>query len=144
MQIPWEAIRWWEARRIVFNFILFLVGVLSIVVLYLVAPEITILSAPGAAGVILYGLAANVCYTIGWITEWAWSSGNTNLQDLQCRPDIFCPPHRRTCVSSAHFADHQNHSSCVASTLSCSSSDASFHQPSNSRNARSQIKRCRC
>ncbi len=88
MQIPWEAIRWWEARRIVFNFILFLVGVLSIVVLYLVAPEITILSAPGAAGVILYGLAANVCYTIGWITEWAWSSGNTNLT-RNVRPRIY-------------------------------------------------------
>lgn len=79
MQIPWEAIRWWELRRLVYNLILLVVGCLSMALLYFTAPDITIASAPGIAGIVLYGLAANICYTIGWITEWAWSSGNTDL-----------------------------------------------------------------
>src|SRR5260370_38985037 len=79
MQIPWEAIRWWEARRIVFNFILFLVGVLSIVVLYLVAPEITILSAPGAAGVIFFAPAADGLSTKGLVTARAWDKWSKNI-----------------------------------------------------------------
>src|SRR5260370_32946522 len=97
MQIPWEAIRWWEARRIVFNFILFLVGVLPIVVLYLVAPEITILSAPGAAGGIFYALAAHPWHTKGWITARARRSGETQRHrtgwppNFQCWPAYFFP-----------------------------------------------------
>lgn len=76
----WEILRWWELRRIPYNLIVGSVGVLSSGVILVVAaiaseifneplglPDPPILA---VFGVIAYGIAANVCYTGGWLTEW--------------------------------------------------------------------------
>jgi hypothetical protein len=76
----WEIFCWWELRRLPYNLIVGSVGVLSsgvILVLAAIASEIfnEPLGLPdppilAVFGVIAYGIAANVCYTGGWLTEW--------------------------------------------------------------------------
>jgi hypothetical protein len=79
MKYPWNAIVWWEIRRIPFNLLLLAVGTISGLVSLLIANR---LSGPDAnlgspaIGVALYGIAANVCYTLGWITELLWTWGD--------------------------------------------------------------------
>ena len=91
---PWDAIAWWEIRRIPFNLVLLFAGVLSIVVAEFVGGR---LLPPGEdleeplgliAGVILYAIAANVCYSLGWITELIWTWGNTQRTETM-RPKVF-------------------------------------------------------
>jgi hypothetical protein len=75
----WDAIMWWERRRIPFNAIVGAAGVLtgvSMTMLLLLfalvfhipwdIPDPPIFV---GFGVLLYGFAANVCYTLGWVTE---------------------------------------------------------------------------
>ncbi len=70
-----QVIFWWEKRRLVFNAVLLIVGILT-----LIGFEIRMGKAlpPGEdaeepfgmfAGVLLYAVAANACYTIGWLSE---------------------------------------------------------------------------
>jgi hypothetical protein len=76
----WEIFCRWELRRLPYNLIVGSVGVLSsgvILVLAAIASEIfnEPLGLPdppilAVFGVIAYGIAANVCYTGGWLTEW--------------------------------------------------------------------------
>jgi hypothetical protein len=76
----WEIFCWWELRRLRYNLTVGSVGVLSSGVILVVAaiaselfnepiglPDPPILA---VFGVIAYGIAANVCYTGGWLTEW--------------------------------------------------------------------------
>jgi hypothetical protein len=73
-----EAIGWWEARRIPFNLIVGIAGILSTVVVCVVGlgsyflfdgdfglppPLFAVL------GVLFYGIAANVFFTGGWLAE---------------------------------------------------------------------------
>jgi hypothetical protein len=73
-----EAIGWWEARRIPFNLIVGIAGILSIVVVCVVGLGSYFLfdgdfAIPpplfAAFGVLLYGIAANVFFTCGWLAE---------------------------------------------------------------------------
>ncbi|WP_041592658.1 hypothetical protein [Terriglobus roseus] len=71
----WQIVRWWEYRRLPFNAALLCVGLLSIGVFEwlmdkviprgedAVEPMVLIL------GIGLYGLTANLCYTLGWVYE---------------------------------------------------------------------------
>ena len=73
------VIRWWEARRVPYNMIVGMVGLISSSVM--VAVAFTCESRGGAliglpdppafalVAVLLYGILANVCYSGGWITE---------------------------------------------------------------------------
>ena len=75
---PGNIIRWWELRRIPYNLILASAGILSGIVSLAAAgisesnggepvgmPDgIFLIAAP-----ILFGIAANICYTGGWIVE---------------------------------------------------------------------------
>ena len=83
MKRPWDAIVWWEKRRIAFNLILFALGMVSVLVVELIGSHFV---KPGEDveeplvllfGVIGYGIAANICYSLGWITELLWSGGDT-------------------------------------------------------------------
>ena len=72
----WQTIRWWELKRIVFNLALMVVGVVSCFVslgVLMTVPSIrdADVGSPFLAvfGVALYGIAANVFYTLGWIVE---------------------------------------------------------------------------
>ena len=73
------VIKWWEVRRIVYNFVVGATGILAIALFALacwawpgsagVRPE---LPDPPVAFILLlfvYGLCANVCYTGGWMCE---------------------------------------------------------------------------
>jgi hypothetical protein len=76
---PSAIIAWWESRRIAYNVVVGVVGLITAAVMVTVA--FTCESQGGAplglpdppalaiVGVLIYGVLANVCYTGGWITE---------------------------------------------------------------------------
>jgi len=81
MKEPWDAVFWWELRRIPFNLALLVVGMVSVVsfsaagsllVGKLVAPALLVV------GVVAYAIAANAFYTLGWVSELLWSGGATS------------------------------------------------------------------
>lgn len=78
----WDAIRWWETRRIPFNLVVGATGIIAAIVFLLIGSTIV---QPGEdfeeplaliGAVLFYGFMANVCYTLGWITELAWATDN--------------------------------------------------------------------
>jgi hypothetical protein len=70
-----DAIKWWELRRTPYNAALLIVGCSSIwLVLYLgdqmVEPGEDVVEPLAVIfGPLLYALAANACYSLGWLTE---------------------------------------------------------------------------
>jgi hypothetical protein len=74
----WQAIGWWEARRIPFNLIIGGVGVFTCVVDLIIATAAHFLfnsdfGIPNGffalVVVLVYGVMANFCFTGGWIAE---------------------------------------------------------------------------
>jgi len=81
---PYDAILWWEVRRALFNAVVVIGSVASFVVIELIGARYV---EPGAdvlePMLVLFGgafviIAANVCYTLGWVTELMWSEGDTS------------------------------------------------------------------
>jgi len=77
-QGAWQIIAWWETRRIPYNIIVGIVGIVSSGVCLITAAltehfagEALLPNPPFIAlfAVILYGVMANVCFTGGWIAE---------------------------------------------------------------------------
>lgn len=76
----WEILCWWELRRIPYNVVVGAVGVITCgVILTAVAIASELFNEPlglpdppilAVFGVLAYGIAANVCYTGGWVAEW--------------------------------------------------------------------------
>ncbi len=91
MKRPWDAIAWWEIRRIPFNLLILVVGLVSGFIAAFAGSHVlnssVDLGSPFLT-VIFYALAANLCYTLGWITEllWAWSD---TAQTEKIQPKIF-------------------------------------------------------
>ena len=94
MKRPWDAIVWWEKRRIPFNALVCIAGIASILIIELVGSHLV---RPGEdaeepfgiiIGAVAYGIAANICYSFGWITELPWSGGDT-VRTEALRPKIF-------------------------------------------------------
>jgi hypothetical protein len=91
MKRPWDAIAWWEIRRALFNLLILVIGLVSGSIVTFAGSR---LLGPGTSfgspfiGIILYGLAANLCYTLGWITELLWGWGDT-AQTERIRPKVF-------------------------------------------------------
>jgi hypothetical protein len=94
MKRPWDAIAWWEKRRILFNLAVLAAGVVSVLVIELIGSHLARLGEDVEepigilVGVIGYAVAANVCYSLGWITELLWSWGDTTRTEA-FRPKIF-------------------------------------------------------
>jgi hypothetical protein len=75
----WQAIGWWESRRVAFNLIVGSAGVLSSLIVGIVGLGSHLLfdsdfGVPGSPlltvfAVAIYAVMANVCYTGGWIAE---------------------------------------------------------------------------
>jgi hypothetical protein len=76
----WRTIRWWEMRRIPYNLLVGAAGIVSLLVLVvceLVVENVQHVSAGPMpdpplfllAGIFFYGVAANLCYTSGWVVE---------------------------------------------------------------------------
>lgn len=61
-----NIIAWWESRRLTYNIIVGLCGIVTLIVAKLchLAPSTTLI-----AGAFAYGIAANLCYTLGWMAE---------------------------------------------------------------------------
>jgi uncharacterized membrane protein YedE/YeeE len=105
MRRPYDAIVWWELRRIRFNAILLVIGALSFAIIEGVGARLV---QPGddvvePLGVVLFGgafiIGANICYTLGWVTELMWSRGDTaRTEDV--RPIVY----RRGLILSAVIA----------------------------------------
>jgi hypothetical protein len=74
---PGQVILWWEARRVPYNMVVGLVGFLSVAVLLALGPRVAQPDEPLFSpfflfgGILVYGVAANTCYTAGWIIELA-------------------------------------------------------------------------
>lgn len=61
----WTVVRWWERRRLFYNIVVGTAGLLTAAIAHLGA-----LLAPGPAGpplafMLVYGIAANLCYSLG-------------------------------------------------------------------------------
>jgi len=78
MKAPWDTIVWWEIRRIPYNLMLLVLGICTIAIVETIGGHY---ANPGEDveeplgiifGAIVYGVVANVCYTLGWITEILW------------------------------------------------------------------------
>jgi hypothetical protein len=79
LETPRQIIFWWEKRRIFYNLIVGLAGLLTCVLTFCIAfysekkfgEPIGLPDPPIFAifGIILYGIAANFCYTGGWCFE---------------------------------------------------------------------------
>ena len=70
---PWDAIVWWEIRRIAFNLALLAAGLISV----FVAMSTGFFFPAMILAIVAYALAANLFYTLGWISELLWSGGDT-------------------------------------------------------------------
>ncbi len=75
----WQRIAWWEIRRVPYNLVVGVSGTVSLVLIFISAamaerttgvpmgiPDPPIFA---FAGVLLYAVLANVCFTAGWIVE---------------------------------------------------------------------------
>jgi len=84
---PYDAIVWWELRRLAYNGILLATGACSFGIIegigaQLVQPGDDVVEPMALiVGGIVFVAGANACYTLGWITELLWSGGNTALTE---------------------------------------------------------------
>jgi hypothetical protein len=77
----WEVIRWWEIRRLLYNATLIAIGIASIFAMEFFAQRVFPFGkdAPEletGLTVVAYGVAANLCYTLGWVVELAGRKAN--------------------------------------------------------------------
>lgn len=77
-QSPWEVLKWWELRRVPYNVIVGLAGIAggSVSVALGFAADARGIEVPCPDPplfiivlVAIYGVAANICFTGGWISE---------------------------------------------------------------------------
>ena len=70
-----QVIRWWELRRLLYNLVLLITGVATIAGMEWLMNKAVPLGEDAIEPMALvlftglYGIAANVCYTLGWISE---------------------------------------------------------------------------
>jgi hypothetical protein len=71
----WGAILWWELRRIPFNLALLVIGVVSVLLMEVIAERVIPVGEDAVepmllmAGIGAYAVAANVFYTLGRVVE---------------------------------------------------------------------------
>jgi hypothetical protein len=93
---PLSLLRWWESRRLLFNGIVGGTGLVTLGGVWLVSalPPVSepVPLAFMATGAAIYGLLANVCYTLGWWTEmlarWAWGRQAPDLGPVLFRQGL--------------------------------------------------------
>lgn len=67
----WSVVSWWESRRLMFNLCVGSAGLLSLATTILIArlpPHPFPMGIPWI-GVLVYGVMANLCYTLGPLTD---------------------------------------------------------------------------
>ena len=68
---PWSVLRWWEARRLMFNVWVGGAGLFSLAVVSIISrlpPHPFSMSVPVRA-VAVYGILANICYSMGPVAD---------------------------------------------------------------------------
>jgi len=94
MSNPRDVVIWWEIRRIPYNVALLIVGTVSVFSIEMIGGRMVRAGEDFVEplfllfGVIAYGILANICYSLGWITELLWSAGDTSRTQA-IRPKIF-------------------------------------------------------
>jgi hypothetical protein len=94
MKRPWDSIAWWEKRRIPFNLLVLVAGAISGLIVEVIGSRFEssgedVVEPIGIVfWVIAYAVSANICYSLGWITELLWSWGDTARTEV-LRPKIF-------------------------------------------------------
>ncbi len=94
---PLSSLRWWESRRLVFNKVVGATGLVtlaSVSTLFMLGPstlgDFSLL--PLLVGAAVYGIAANLCYSFGWLLELAahalWGRRAPNLGPLLFRQGL--------------------------------------------------------
>jgi hypothetical protein len=71
---PLTLLRWWEARRLTYNLLVGGAGLVTLAVVGLVSllpPRPALPAGFPWLGVVVYGVLANVCYSLGWLVEMA-------------------------------------------------------------------------
>jgi hypothetical protein len=93
---PLTTIRWWESRRLVFNQVVGAAGLVSLAGMvffnalppYPVSPSLDVM----LLGSAVFGAVANVCYTLGWMTELlarlVWGRSAPNMGPLLFRQGL--------------------------------------------------------
>jgi hypothetical protein len=67
---PLAVLRWWESRRLTYNAVVGATGLFTLLVLHLVFFRLEFLLNPRPwLGALAYGVAANLCYSLGAPTE---------------------------------------------------------------------------
>jgi hypothetical protein len=70
-----QVIRWWELRRLLYNVVLLVVGVAAIAGMEWLMTKVIPMGEDAiepmalVLGVVVYGIMANLCYTLGWVVE---------------------------------------------------------------------------
>ena len=68
-----STVRWWESRRMVFNKAVGATGLVTLAGISFFAalpPHSSIVPLPMLlVGAVVYGVMANICYSLGWMTE---------------------------------------------------------------------------
>lgn len=93
---PLSTVRWWESRRMVFNKAVGSAGLLTLAGVSLFAalpPFSSAMTLPMMLmAAVVYGTAANVCYTLGWVTELlarrAWGRSAPDMGPLLFRQGL--------------------------------------------------------
>lgn len=92
MKQPLDAIAWWKIRRIPFNLLMLPAGLASGFIVASVGSHVfkadQDIGSPFIEAV--FYVLANLCYTLGWITEILWGWGDTRLTEA-VRPKVFRP-----------------------------------------------------
>lgn len=71
----WQIIRWWELRRLLYNGVLFAIGIASIIGMEMLMQKVIPVGEDAveplamALGAVAYGIMANLCYSLGWVVE---------------------------------------------------------------------------
>lgn len=70
-----QVIRWWELRRLLYNAVLLVVGVAAIAGMEWLMTKVIPMGEDAiepmalVLGAVVYGIMANLCYTLGWVIE---------------------------------------------------------------------------
>ncbi|HEX8209057.1 MAG TPA: hypothetical protein VF584_02640 [Longimicrobium sp.] len=93
---PLSTVRWWESRRLTFNKAVGAAGLVTLAGMsfFFALPPFSSPMPLGfmLAGVAAYGIAANVCYTLGWMIELlaraAWGRSAPDMGPLAFRQGV--------------------------------------------------------
>jgi hypothetical protein len=94
MKRPFDAVVWWEIRRIPYNLIMAIAGIAALLVVLEVGSR---LARPGEDfiepvallfGAVAYAIMANLFYTMTWITEIS-GAAQTRAAPKRCAPRYF-------------------------------------------------------